>query len=151
MGIEATDAPTGIVFIGAKKLWNGNVLYQFNTRDAAIWFNQPGVQQAFLTKYGAMSNIKNKLFYIIAEFVPTMFNAGTKSAHAHIEEDSSMGTSVAMAWLATSRLAKMVVFAGAGLWWLESWSNPALLSLADCFFFSWLFWTGYSWQMLANW
>ena len=37
-----------------------------------------------------MSNIKNKLFYVVAEFVPPTFNVGTKSAHAHIEEDSSM-------------------------------------------------------------
>ena len=43
-------------------------------------------------KYRGTSNIKNKLFYIVAEFVPTTFNAGTKSAHAHIEEDSLMGT-----------------------------------------------------------
>jgi hypothetical protein len=84
MGIEAADAPTGTAFVGAKKLRNGNILYHFNMRDAAIWFNQSGVQQAFLAKYGGTSNIKNKLFYVVAEFVPTMFNAGTKPAHAHI-------------------------------------------------------------------
>ena len=82
MGIEATDAPTGIVFVGVKKLRNSNVLYQFNTKDAAIWFNQPGVQHAFLTKYRGTSNIENKLFYIVAEFVPTTFNV-EQNQHMH--------------------------------------------------------------------
>ena len=90
MGIEVANALTGTAFVGEKKLRNGNVLYQFNMRDAAIWFNQPRVQQAFLAKYGGMSNIKNKLFYVVAEFVTTMFNTGAKSAHAHIEEDSGI-------------------------------------------------------------
>ncbi|KAF8220387.1 hypothetical protein L208DRAFT_1541071 [Tricholoma matsutake] len=39
-----------------------------------------------------MSNIKNKLFYVVAEFIPTTFNVGTNSAHTHIEEDSCLHT-----------------------------------------------------------
>jgi hypothetical protein len=69
-------------------------LYQLNTRAAAKWFNTPGVQQAFLAKYGGMSSIKNRLLYVVAKFIPITFNAGARSAHANIEKDSGIPTDI---------------------------------------------------------
>jgi hypothetical protein len=92
MGIEATDKPPGIAFIGAKKLRNGNILYQLNSTDAGHWLKHTDVQKAFMANYGGTSNIQNKLHYVIAEFVHTMFNAGSSYTHMKIEEDSGLGT-----------------------------------------------------------
>jgi hypothetical protein len=90
MGIEATDHPAHTAIIGAKKLRNSNILYQLNTQEAAIWFRQPDVKHTFTAKFNGISNIQDKLFYVIAEFVPTTFEAGTSFTHARIEEDSAL-------------------------------------------------------------
>jgi hypothetical protein len=92
MGIEAADKPPGMTFVGAKKLHNGNVLYQLNSRDAANWMKELEVQTAFMVNYGGTANIRNKLFYVLAEFVPTTFDAGSSYAHAKVEEDSTLST-----------------------------------------------------------
>lgn len=90
MGMEATDHPTDTAFIRARKLRNRNILYQLSTQDTANWFKQPEVKCAFTAKFGGMSNIQNKLFYIIAEFIPTTFKAGSSYTHTWIEADSTL-------------------------------------------------------------
>ena len=97
MGIEAADQPKDTKFVGAKKLRNGNVLYQLDTAEAAKWLRQPEVQKAFIERYGGTSNIQNKLFYTVAEFVPTTFDAGSNYAHLRVEQDNAIPTS-AMAY-----------------------------------------------------
>jgi hypothetical protein len=56
----------------------------------AIWFRQPDIKCTFTAKFNGTSNIQDKLFYVIAEFVPTTFEAGTSFVHAQIEEDSTL-------------------------------------------------------------
>ena len=51
---------------------------------------QPEVQKAFMEQYGDMSHIQNKLFYIVAEFVPTTFDTGSKYAHLWVEQDNTL-------------------------------------------------------------
>jgi hypothetical protein len=92
MGIEASDCPAGASFVAAKKQRNGNVLYLLNTKEAAQWFKQPGVQHAFMGKFGSTSTIRDKLYHVVAEFVPTTFDAGSSFAHARIEADSELCT-----------------------------------------------------------
>lgn len=94
MGIEADDKPPGTAFVGAKKLRNGSILYQLSTRDAANWLKQNEVRKSFMANYGGTSNMRNKLYYVIAEFVPTTFEAGSSYAHAKVEEDSGLCTDV---------------------------------------------------------
>src|SRR5882757_2484133 len=45
-----------------------------------------------MSNYGGMSNMCNKLYYVIAEFVPTTFEAGSCYVHAKVEEDSALCT-----------------------------------------------------------
>ena len=35
-------------------------------------------------------NIQNKLYYTVAEFIPTMFNMGTNYAHLRVEQDNRL-------------------------------------------------------------
>jgi hypothetical protein len=80
-----------MTFIGVKKLCNGNVLYQLNTKEAAAWLRAPEVQKVFMEKFDGTSNIRNKLHYVIAEFVPVTFDTGSSFAHAKLEQDNILG------------------------------------------------------------
>ena len=92
MGMEAEDRPDDTKFVGAKRMRNSNILYQLNKREAANWLKRPDVQKAFTTHYGGMSNIRNRLFYTLVEFVPTTFEAGADYAHARVEDDSGIAS-----------------------------------------------------------
>lgn len=90
MGTDASNKPSDTNFVGAKKLRNGNVIYQLNSKEAANWLKQLDTQKAFIANYGGTTNIRNKLYHVIAEFVPTSFDAGTPYAHAKAEKNSSL-------------------------------------------------------------
>jgi hypothetical protein len=49
-----------------------------------------------MDNYGGISNMHNKLYYIIAEFVPVSFDAGSSFAHANIEHDNILGLDTIM-------------------------------------------------------
>lgn len=67
----------------AQKRWNPV------QQRAAEWFRytSESVQTSFMNHFGGTANIRNKLFYVIAEFVPTTFDAGATYAHAIVEAD----------------------------------------------------------------
>jgi hypothetical protein len=90
MGMEGLDKPRYTTFIGAKKLQNGNILYQMNMKEAASWIRLADIQKAFMAHFDRTLNMCNKLYYVIAEFVPTTFDAGSSFAHAKVEEDNMM-------------------------------------------------------------
>ena len=54
------------------------------------WMRQKDVQEAFMRHYNGTLSIQNKLLYIIAEFIPTTFDAGSSYAHAKLEEDNML-------------------------------------------------------------
>jgi hypothetical protein len=86
MGWDGLDKPQYTSFIGVKKLRNGSVLYQMNSEESAAWLQCPDIQKSFMAHFGGTSNTCNKLFSVIAEFVPTTFDAGSSFAHAKLEE-----------------------------------------------------------------
>jgi hypothetical protein len=90
MGEDNFDMPPGTAFVGAKKLRNGNVIYQLNTADAGTWINQTEVQKAFMENYGGTGKIQSNLYYVVAEFVPTTFIEDSTFTHAKIEENSGL-------------------------------------------------------------
>lgn len=90
MDKTALEMPPDTVFVGARKLRNGNVLYQLNSYNAGGWMSQPEVQKAFMDSYGGSSHIQSKLQYVIAEFVPTTFIEGSTFTHLKIEEHSGL-------------------------------------------------------------
>jgi len=57
-----------------------------NSEDAATWLQCLDVQKSFMAKLRGTSNIHNKLYYVIAEFVLTTFDAGSSYMHAKLEE-----------------------------------------------------------------
>ena len=90
MGYEGLNRPYQTMFIRVKKLRNGSVTYQLNLEEAAVWLQSPDVQKSFMAHLRGTSNIWNKLYYRIAEFVPTTFNAGSSFTHAKLEETNQL-------------------------------------------------------------
>jgi hypothetical protein len=87
MDTDSLEMPPGVAFIGAKKLRNGNVLYQLNMNDAGNWIKMEDVQKAFMDNYGGMASMQNKLHYVITEFVPVTFIENSSFMHTKIEEE----------------------------------------------------------------
>jgi hypothetical protein len=56
------------------------------------WLKQNDVQKSFMANYGGMSDMCDKLYYVIAEFVPTTFKAGSSYIHVKMEEDNGLCT-----------------------------------------------------------
>ena len=57
MGWEGLDKPRHTAFIAARKLRNGDILYQVNETMAAEWLRQKDVQEAFMKFYDGTSTI----------------------------------------------------------------------------------------------
>jgi len=79
-----------MTFIGVKKLCNGNILYQMNMKEVENWLRLADIQKAFMAHFDRTLNIRNKLHYIITEFIPTTSDTGSSFAHAKMEEDNMM-------------------------------------------------------------
>jgi len=90
MGYKSLNRPHQTMFIRAKKLRNGSITYQLNSEEAAIWLQSPDVQKSFMAHFRGTSNIRNKLYYRIAEFVPTTFDMGSSFMHTKLEETNQL-------------------------------------------------------------
>ncbi|KAF8221279.1 hypothetical protein L208DRAFT_1328905 [Tricholoma matsutake] len=86
MGWNGLDKPHDTTFIAARKLRNGGILYSMNSQNTATWLHLPDIKKAFMDHFNGTSNIKDKLHYVIAEFVPITYDAGASYAHANLED-----------------------------------------------------------------
>jgi hypothetical protein len=86
MGWEGLNKPRNTKFLGVKKLCGGSILYQMNSADVAMWLRDLAVQKSFMANFGGTLNIRNKLCYVIAEFILTTFEAGSSFMHAKLED-----------------------------------------------------------------
>ncbi|KAF8218950.1 hypothetical protein L208DRAFT_1559746 [Tricholoma matsutake] len=84
MGWEVLDKCQHTTFVGMKKLRNRSILYRMNSEDAAVWLQCLDIQKSFMVNFGG--TLTNKLYYFMAEFGPTTFNAGSSFTHAKLEE-----------------------------------------------------------------
>ena len=97
MDNPSTNKPMLFSFITAKKLCNGNILFQLNSIQATMWLQNPDIQKEFLLTYSSNANICNKLYHVIAEFVPISFDVGTDHSHKLLEVSNSL-TSGSITW-----------------------------------------------------
>ncbi|KAF8230264.1 hypothetical protein L208DRAFT_1282988 [Tricholoma matsutake] len=86
MGWKGLDKPHNTTFIAARKLRNGGILYSMNSQNAATWLHLQDIKKAFMDHFNGTSNIKDKLHYVIAEFVPITYDAGGSYSHANLED-----------------------------------------------------------------
>jgi hypothetical protein len=86
--------PNPFIFNAAKKLRNGNVLYTLTTTEAASWLRIPENQKTFSSSFGGTANIKNRLYHLIAEFVPTTFIPDSTFSHLSLETANNLEANV---------------------------------------------------------
>lgn len=70
MGRGAEDRPEGMEFVAATKLRNGGVVYDMSSVEAARWLRKDDVKRSFLQGYDSQAIIKNRIYLVVAEFVP---------------------------------------------------------------------------------
>lgn len=91
MGIEAADKPTGEkLFVGAKKLARGGILYLMESVEAAKWMRREDVKKAFENKYGGQVQIRDRGYNIILEYVPISFQPMSGTAQRNVERENGI-------------------------------------------------------------
>lgn len=74
---NGTEVPEWVVFMGAKTLEKGDVVYDMRTKEAAAWLKANKV--AFLVGFGARLGIKEEEYALIVENIPVGFNPCTEA------------------------------------------------------------------------
>ena len=106
MNIDSQDKPEGIIFIAAKKLQSNSIVHQLNSANTVNWLQKSSTQKVFLTAYSCSANIQNKLYHIIAEFVPTTFNPNDIHSHTVLETANALDQG-SMVWSKYIKLANL--------------------------------------------
>ncbi|KZP20755.1 hypothetical protein FIBSPDRAFT_741784, partial [Athelia psychrophila] len=90
--------PEGVIFLGAKTLEKGDVVYDMRTKEAATWLKANKV--AFLAGFGAHLGIKGEEYALMVENIPVGF--GTKQEEMDQAEDHNeieKGSMLSFKWI----------------------------------------------------
>jgi hypothetical protein len=91
LGVQAADRPAGEnLFVGAKKLMRGGILYLMVSVEAAKWMRREDVKKAFEEKYGGQIQIKDRGHNIILEYVPVSFQPMSTTAQRTVERENGI-------------------------------------------------------------
>ena len=97
-GIETEVDPKAIA---AKVLENGGVVLELETEEAAVWVMDAAVRKVFESNFGGSAKLVDKLFSVVACFVPVTFRDTLADTLSKIEDDNNVakGTIVKCKWL----------------------------------------------------
>ena len=84
--------PAETHFVAAKKLQNGNSLFQLNLIKTGKWIHNKEVQDTFISSFGVTTSVKCQTFHIIAEFMPTTSVAGNSGFYIKLEDTNNLPT-----------------------------------------------------------
>ncbi len=88
MGLEAEDKPGGgKVFIGAKRLQHGCILYLTTSDDAAKWLRQTTVRESFLRNYSSFASMRNRGRGVIVKYIPIGYDPISSNANQTMERE----------------------------------------------------------------
>ncbi|KNZ71540.1 hypothetical protein J132_08632 [Termitomyces sp. J132] len=117
MGIQGMDGPK-VEFMSARKLKNGGVLYELNSTEVAEWLSKRDVCKAFLKKYGAEAVVKDRVYNVFVEFVPTSLGNMPAERLEMVEEVNGLHSGeltiarwawAPQAWHANQRVAHLIL------------------------------------------
>ncbi|KAF8631086.1 hypothetical protein AX17_005168 [Amanita inopinata Kibby_2008] len=77
-------------FIGATKMHNGQIIYMAMTKEIVEIIKEPGALAAFQCKFGRLSMAHTRLYYMLVEFVPVLFNDKAQSTKYKIERENTL-------------------------------------------------------------
>jgi len=82
-----TPLPRGSIEIEeVTKMHTGELLFQFNSKEAAEWIKEPGVREGFAWAIDPAARIKDCSYSILAAFVPLTFQTDNP---VHLQELSN--------------------------------------------------------------
>jgi len=77
-------------FVSAKRLSNGGILLEMNSKGAASWLGRPDVKPAFLERFAVDAMVKNCAFPLVVQFVPFTFRPDFEAELRRVEVDNGM-------------------------------------------------------------
>ena len=90
MNYNDTDKPQTVKFMATRQIQNNHILYQLNSASTAEWIRKPASHKAFLMTYSSSAKIRNKLYHVIAKFVPTTFTTDDNYSHSKLETTNNL-------------------------------------------------------------
>ncbi|KAG2054170.1 hypothetical protein BDR06DRAFT_884870 [Suillus hirtellus] len=84
------ERPKDLIFVSARQLPHGRVLYEMNSKTSAEWFNTAANKSNFLEFFGTNVVIKDRLYHIMMENVPVAFIPDNPAAVADIEKKAGL-------------------------------------------------------------
>jgi hypothetical protein len=97
--LEEDHDLASIVFIGAKKLANGGIVFDLDTEEAARWIQAN--KNAFTSKFSGTATVKDRALTVIVEYVPLSHSPEALAEMRKIERDSKLpiGSLLATRWI----------------------------------------------------
>lgn len=77
-------------FVAAKKLRNGGIIMETNREGIARGLNTPRIRKAFEEAYGGGAEVKERLYSLIIEFIPTSYKHALSESAQRIEAANDM-------------------------------------------------------------
>ena len=90
MGIAASDRPTGMKFIGARKTQSGAVIYTLDATASAEYLRREDVMRSFMDHFGGSSDLHVRTYQVVVEHVPVTFDPNDTEALRRTEEATGL-------------------------------------------------------------
>ncbi|KIK37781.1 hypothetical protein CY34DRAFT_92152, partial [Suillus luteus UH-Slu-Lm8-n1] len=84
------EYPKELLFVSARRLPHGGVLYELNSKTSAEWFNIAANKSNFLEFYGTNIIIKDRSYHVLMENAPVSFIPYNPAAVADIEKKAGL-------------------------------------------------------------
>jgi hypothetical protein len=97
--LEEDHELASIMFIGAKELANGGIVFDLDTEEAARWIQAN--KSAFISKFSGTATIKDRALTVIVEYVPLSHSPEALTEMRKIERDSKLliGSLLVTRWI----------------------------------------------------
>ena len=69
----AQNAPPPHCFVGIRRLNNGGLLLEMDSKDAASWLSCPVNKSDFLGRFMLDATLKSRTYSLVVQFVPLQF------------------------------------------------------------------------------
>ena len=99
MMVWESQESNGVKKIGAKRLCNGGIVYEFDSPKTTTWMHNK--RTALAASFGGTSVVKDKAAMVLIEYIPTSYNPDAIAENRKIKHDSKIkeDTLLTMRWI----------------------------------------------------
>jgi hypothetical protein len=88
--IDDNDRPDVAKVEAMTRFLKGGVLLHLNSREAARWLREPGVEEVFLQKFASNATVRERLHHVLFQGVPITFDPGNEEHLREVEEANGL-------------------------------------------------------------